>query len=80
MNEQKGRKIIGTVVSDKMQETAVVKVGSLLKHKVYGKFLSKSKKYKAHNPENKYTIGDKVEIMETKPMSKTKSFLITKKV
>ena len=64
------------VVSDKMDKTVVVKVSRFVKHPLYGKFYQVSKKYKAHDPENKYKIGDTVEIMETRPISKDKHFAV----
>ena len=70
----------GRVVSDKMQSTAVVMVTRLVKHPVYGKYIKRTKKYSAHNQDNQYKVGDNVFIEETSPMSKTKHFVITKKV
>jgi small subunit ribosomal protein S17 len=66
----------GVVVSDKMDKTVVVSVSRFVKHPKYGKYYNISKKYKAHDPENKYKIGDKVEIIETKPISKDKKFKV----
>ena len=75
--EQKNRKkLSGIVVSDKMDKTAVVEVQRYVKHPRYGKFVKIRKKYKAHDAENKYKIGDKVVIEERKPMSKDKHFII----
>ncbi|MEK7190590.1 MAG: 30S ribosomal protein S17 [Patescibacteria group bacterium] len=72
-----GRKILkGIVVSDKMNKTIVVSVSRFVKHPLYGKFYQVSKKYKAHDEDNKYKIGDKVEIIETRPISKDKRFLV----
>ncbi len=77
MTTEKNKKTLsGVVVSDKMQETAIVKVDRYVKHPKYQKFIKKSKRYAAHNPENKKKIGDKVQIIETKPISKTKKFII----
>ena len=70
------RKLTGVVVSTKMQDTAVVKVDRYEKHPKYGKFIKSSKKYSAHNPGNTVAEGDKVTIVETKPISKTKRFEI----
>ena len=70
----------GTIVSDKMQKTAVVEVLRLKKHPKYKKYFKVSQKFKAHNPEDKYHTGDKVMIQETKPMSKDKRWLIISKV
>lgn len=66
----------GVVVSDKMQKTVVVKVDRYVKHPKYQKYYTISKKYKAHDEENKFKTGDKVEIAETRPMSKDKRFKV----
>ncbi len=66
----------GVVVSDKMQKTVVVKVDRYVKHPKYQKYYTISKKYKAHDEENKFKIGDKVEIQETNPISKDKKFKV----
>ena len=66
------RKRIGIVVSNKMDKTVVVEVLSQEKHPLYKKFVKKTKKYKAHDAENACGIGDTVEIMETRPLSKDK--------
>jgi len=63
---------VGTVVSDKMDKTIVVKVETRMPHSLYGKIVRKSKKYIAHDEENQCGIGDLVRIMETRPFSKTK--------
>lgn len=75
-----GKKLIGTVVSDKMQKTVVVAVSRYVKHPKYGKFINTTKKYKAHDEDGVYKTGEKVEIQETRPISKDKSFKVTKKV
>ena len=74
--EKKGNILKGVVVSDKMDKTVVVSVSRFVKHPKYGKYYQVSKKYKAHDAENKCKIGDKVEIVETKPISKDKRFII----
>ena len=76
--EQKSKKHIfsGVVVSDKMKDTVVVLVHNYEKHPKYQKFMKVSKKYKAHDENNTKKVGDKVEIEETKPMSKDKHFKI----
>ena len=66
----------GVVVSDKMDKTVVVSVSRFVKHPKYGKYYNISKKYKAHDEVNKYKTGDKVEIIETKPISKDKRFKV----
>lgn len=62
----------GIVMSNKMTKTIVVKVERKLRHPMYGKFLTKSKTFMAHDENNDCTIGDKVRIMETRPLSKNK--------
>lgn len=65
----------GIVVSNKMQKTVVVKVDSTMRHPVYGKVVTRSKKYYAHN-EEPLQIGDEVQIMETRPLSKLKRWRV----
>ncbi|QHL88731.1 30S ribosomal protein S17 [Nibribacter ruber] len=62
----------GRVVSNKMDKSITVVVESKMKHPIYGKFLSKSKKFMAHDENNECGIGDTVTIMETRPISKNK--------
>ena len=76
--ESKGNILKGVVVSDKMDKTVVVVVSRFVKHPLYGKFYKISKKYKAHDEENKYKIGDKVEMIEVRPISKDKRFKVIK--
>jgi small subunit ribosomal protein S17 len=63
---------IGQVVSNKMEKSITVVVGQRVKHPVYGKFINKSKKFTAHDEDNQCGIGDKVKIVETRPLSKNK--------
>ena len=63
---------VGKVVSDKMEKTIVVLVEDNVKHPLYGKIVKKSIKFKAHDENNEAGIGDTVEIMETRPLSKDK--------
>jgi small subunit ribosomal protein S17 len=75
--ERGNRKIrIGVVVSDKMEKTAVIAVERLVKHPVYKKFIKRTSKFKAHDAKNECQIGDKVKIMETRPLSKTKRWRV----
>ncbi|OGE78277.1 MAG: 30S ribosomal protein S17 [Candidatus Doudnabacteria bacterium RIFCSPHIGHO2_01_FULL_46_14] len=74
------RKMTGTVVSDKMTKTVVVKVTTHKRHPKYFKQYSVSKKYKAHDEKAEYHTGDMVEIQETKPMSKEKKWVVTRKI
>ncbi len=75
-NKKSKKILIGKVVSDAMDKTIVVEVGRFVKHPKYKKFYTINKKYHAHDEENRYRIGDKVEIIETKPISKKKSFKV----
>ncbi len=75
-----GKHLTGVIVSNKMQKTVVVKVDRYIKHPKYQKYYTVSKKYKAHDEENTYKIGDKVEIMETRPISKDKKFTVVGKI
>lgn len=72
----KGKVLSGVVVSDKMQDTAVVLVTRFVKHQKYKKYYKVSKKHKAHNPGNTAKVGDKVQMRETRPISKDKHFII----
>ena len=67
----------GQVVSNKMDKTVVVAVETLKRHPLYKKDVKRSKKYKAHDESNVCKIGDKVEIMETRPLSKEKRWRVT---
>lgn len=66
----------GVVTSDKMQKTIVVTVKNLVRHPIYGRTLKRDKKYKAHDETNDAHIGDTVEIMETRPLSKDKCWRV----
>jgi len=63
---------VGTVVSDKMDKTIVVVIKDKVKHPIYGKTINLTKRLKVHDEENSCGIGDRVSIMETRPMSKEK--------
>ncbi len=65
---------IGTVVSNKMDKSIVVLVNRRMKHPIYGKFINKSKKFMAHDEKNECNIGDFVKIMETRHLSKRKTW------
>ncbi len=72
------RKVLsGIVVSDKMDKTIVVLVEDRVKHPLYGKVMTKSTKLKAHDEENNAGMGDRVRIMETRPLSATKRWRLT---
>lgn len=72
----KGKVLKGVVVSDKMDKTVVVAVSRYIKIPIYGKYVVKTKKYKAHDENNSHKVGDKVEIREVKPISKDKTFIV----
>ena len=74
--ESSGKILTGVVVSDKMQKTVVVKVSRFIKHPKYQKYYKTDSKYKAHDELNTYHVGDKVQIRETRPLSKDKSFIV----
>lgn len=74
-----GKTLKGVVVSDKMSKTVVVAVSRFVKHPKYGKYYNITKKYKAHDEEKKSKVGDKVTIIESKPISKDKRFKIINK-
>ncbi|MBP5986218.1 MAG: 30S ribosomal protein S17 [Rhodocyclaceae bacterium] len=71
------RTLIGRVVSDKMDKTVTVLVERKVKHPMYGKVMVRSKKYHAHNEGNSAKAGDLVEIVETRPVSRTKTWAVT---
>ena len=70
------RTLIGRVVSDKMDKTVTVLVERKVKHPLYGKVIRRSKKYHAHDENNEFSAGDLVEIEETRPLSKTKTWRV----
>ena len=73
------RKLIGKVVSDKMQKTVVVQVQRLKQHPKYGRFFRVHKKYKADDAKEEYKIGDRVVIEESRPLSKDKKWKVISK-
>ncbi|HUW63752.1 MAG TPA: 30S ribosomal protein S17 [Spirochaetia bacterium] len=66
----------GKVVSDKMDKTVVVAVESLVRHRLYGRTIRRTNKFKAHDEENSCHTGDRVRIMETRPLSKEKRWRV----
>nr|MBP3681203.1 30S ribosomal protein S17 [Clostridia bacterium] len=77
MEERNLRKVmVGTVVSDKMDKTVVVAVETNEKHKLYSKIQKKTYKLKAHDENNECQVGDKVKVMETRPLSKDKRWRV----
>jgi len=77
MEERNLRKtMIGTVVSNKMDKTVVVAVATSVRHEMYGKTVKRTYKLKAHDEENACQVGDKVKVMETRPLSKDKRYRV----
>ena len=74
------RTLIGKVVSDKRTKTVTVLVERRVKHELYGKIVARSRKYHAHDEKGEYKNGDVVEISEGRPISKTKSWVVTRLV
>ena len=74
------RTLIGRVVSDKRSKTVTVLVERRAKHELYGKIVARSSKYHAHDEKGEYKMGDVVEISEGRPISKTKSWVVTRLV
>jgi small subunit ribosomal protein S17 len=74
------RTLVGQVVSDKRAKTITVLVESRVKHELYGKIVARSRKYHAHDERGEYKLGDVVEIAEGRPISKTKSWVVTRLV
>ena len=72
------RQVIGTVVSDKMDKTVVVRVERLVKHGLYHKYIRRRSNFAAHDSENSCRIGDKVLITESRPLSRTKRWRVSK--
>ena len=80
-NERGSRKTrVGTVVSSKMDKTVTVLVENRVKHPLYGKYVVRSKKYHAHDEANQYKEGDRVEIVESRPISRTKAWVVSRLV
>lgn len=72
------KQVIGTVVSDKMDKTTVVAVERLVKHPLYQKYIRRRAKFSAHDETNACRVGDKVVITESRPLSKTKKWRVSK--
>ncbi|HSB70769.1 MAG TPA: 30S ribosomal protein S17 [Candidatus Methylomirabilis sp.] len=68
--------VVGTVVSDKMQKTVVVEIARLVRHQTYDKRVRRKTKVKAHDEQNACRVGDRVQLMETRPLSKDKRWRV----
>ena len=77
-NQALTRTLSGRVVSDKRNKTVTVLVERRVQHELYGKIIVQSRKYSAHDEDGQYHLGDLVEIAETRPISKTKSWVVTR--
>jgi small subunit ribosomal protein S17 len=74
------RTFVGKIVSDKRAKTVTVLVERRAKHELYGKIVARSRKYHAHDENGEFKMGDVVEITESRPLSKTKSWVVTRLV
>ncbi|MBE9570475.1 MAG: 30S ribosomal protein S17 [Proteobacteria bacterium] len=74
------RRLVGTVVSNRMNKTALVLVERLTKHRTYNKYVKRRVKYMAHDPQNLCQIGDKVRIIESRPLSKKKRWHVIERI
>lgn len=74
------RSLVGKVVSDARAKTVTVLVERRVKHELYGKIVARSRKYHAHDENNEFHIGDMVEIVESRPLSKTKNWVVARLV
>lgn len=77
--QKSGRKLQGVVVSNKMKKTVVVAISNLKFHAKYKKYFNVTKRFKAHDENNEYKVGDKVIIRETRPMSREKRWIVISK-
>ncbi|QCI22942.1 30S ribosomal protein S17 [Buchnera aphidicola] len=75
---EKIRTLQGRVISNKMQKSAVVAIERFVKHMIYGKFIKRTTKLHIHDEKNECTIGDLIEIRESRPISKTKSWVLVR--
>ena len=74
--DRKQRSVVGRVVSNRMDKTVTVRLERLVKHPLYGKYVRRSSKVHAHDPENNCNEGDTVRIEQTRPISKTKAWQV----
>jgi len=76
-NKTTGRRVLtGRIVSDKMDKTVTVEVSRTFKHARYRKYVTRSKTYKAHDEDNTYQTGDQVKIQESRPLSRSKRWIV----
>src|SRR5690349_1562943 len=82
MADERGRRrtLVGTVSSDKMSKTVVVAVEVVRRHRLYGRTIRQTHKFKAHDPSDRYRVSDIVEIRESRPLSKEKHWVVSRLV
>jgi small subunit ribosomal protein S17 len=73
---ERRRVVVGTVVSDKMQKTIVVKVDRRVRHGLYAKYIVRSRRFKAHDEKNEAKVGDRVALVESRPLSREKRWVL----
>ena len=76
MAQEQKKRLVGVVTSDKMDKTVVVTVSTLKRHKMYGKTIRRNKKFQAHDESNECKMGDRVQIIESRPRSRHKRWEI----
>ena len=74
----RSRRLVGTVVSDRMQKTVVVRVSRRVRHRAYQKYVNARSKVKAHDERGEYHVGDRVEIVECRPLSRDKRWMVSR--
>jgi small subunit ribosomal protein S17 len=77
MARERRKMLVGRVISDKMDKTVIVQVGRLKRHSLFGKVIRRRKRYKVHDQDNSCHVGDLVRIMESKPISRHKRWVVT---
>ncbi len=77
MARERRKMLVGRVISDKMDKTVIVQVGRLKRHALFGKVIRRRKRYKVHDQDNSCHVGDLVRIMESKPISRHKRWVVT---
>ncbi|MXS84988.1 30S ribosomal protein S17 [Nitrosomonas sp. HPC101] len=78
--DNQSKYLIGQIISDKRDKTVTVRIDRKVKHPLYNKIITRSKKYHAHDEHNQYKVGEMVAISETRPISKTKSWKVIRVV
>jgi small subunit ribosomal protein S17 len=76
MAQARRKTLVGTVIGDKMDKTIIVSIERITRHPMYGKYIRQTSKFYAHDPENKSKLGDRVRIIESRPLSRKKRWLL----